>query len=285
VKTKQLALIVVTLLLIVGGVQGQIRSRSESMPWKQYTIAGEDFSVALPILPALHLSQEYLDQMEKPRRVYSVGAYAEGVVYVIYVVENPDSQQSLDDFVAARARSKTDFTDVNLDEFLGKKFSDVDSMLQFFATKDRLFEFWAAGAPLDDPRMTTFFSSLSLHTRKGSIKINEGPGLPYEPRTDAGNSSGIFTGKEVNKKVRLAMKPEPSYTELARTKGVTGTVILKCVFASNGSVTNISVVSPLPDGLTEKSIDAAKKIKFIPAVKDGKFVSMWIQLEYNFNLY
>jgi hypothetical protein len=26
-------------------------------------------------------------------------------------------------------------------------------------------------------------------------------------------------------------------------------------------------------------------LKFIPAVKDGRFVSMWIQLEYNFNLY
>ena len=36
---------------------------------------------------------------------------------------------------------------------------------------------------------------------------------------------------------------------------------------------------------TEQSIEAAKKIKFIPAVKDGKFVPMSIQLEYNFDLY
>ena len=62
-------------------------------------------------------------------------------------------------------------------------------------------------------------------------------------------------------------------------------VILKCVFASNGSITNIRVVSGLPYGLTERAIDAARKIKFIPAMKDGKCVSMWMQLEYNFNLY
>jgi len=37
--------------------------------------------------------------------------------------------------------------------------------------------------------------------------------------------------------------------------------------------------------LLERAIDAAKKIRFIPAVKDGKYVSMWMQLEYNFNLY
>ena len=81
------------------------------------------------------------------------------------------------------------------------------------------------------------------------------------------------------------MKPEPAYTEVARQNGITGTVVIKCVFASNGSVNNIRIVSRLPFGLTERAIDAAKKIKFIPAVKDGKYVSMWMQLEYNFNLY
>jgi hypothetical protein len=57
------------------------------------------------------------------------------------------------------------------------------------------------------------------------------------------------------------------------------------VFSANGSVVNIEVKEGLRLGLTEKSIEAAKKIKFIPAVKDGKFVSVWMQLEYNFNLY
>ena len=81
------------------------------------------------------------------------------------------------------------------------------------------------------------------------------------------------------------MKPQPMYTEEARQNGVTGTVILKVVFSSNGDVNNIRTVSGLPFGLTERAIEAAKKIKFIPAVKDGTFVSMWMQLEYNFNLY
>jgi TonB family protein len=66
---------------------------------------------------------------------------------------------------------------------------------------------------------------------------------------------------------------------------ITGTVVLKCVFASDGRVTNIRVVQGLPNGLTEKSIEAARKIRFIPATKDGRNVSMWMQLEYNFNLY
>jgi len=60
---------------------------------------------------------------------------------------------------------------------------------------------------------------------------------------------------------------------------------LKVVFAANGQVTNIRVAAPLPYGLTEKAVEAARKIKFVPAMKDGKYVSMWMQLEYNFNLY
>ena len=64
-----------------------------------------------------------------------------------------------------------------------------------------------------------------------------------------------------------------------------GTVVLKVVCSSTGQVTNIRIVQELPYGLTERAIVAAKKIKFIPAMKDGRYVSMWMQLEYNFNLY
>ena len=100
-----------------------------------------------------------------------------------------------------------------------------------------------------------------------------------------GDYSRIFTGKEVTSKARLISKPEPQYTEDARKNQITGTVVLKCVFSSNGTVTNIRTVSGLPYGLTERAIAAARQIKFVPATKDGHQVSMWMQLEYNFNLY
>jgi TonB family protein len=97
--------------------------------------------------------------------------------------------------------------------------------------------------------------------------------------------NGAYIGNQVDQKLRLAMKPEPTYTDAARQNAIAGTVVLKCIFKYDGSVVSIRTVSDLPYGLTEKAIEAAKRIKFIPAVKDGKFVSMWIQLEYNFNLY
>jgi TonB family protein len=95
----------------------------------------------------------------------------------------------------------------------------------------------------------------------------------------------IFSGKDVNSKARVLSKPEPQYTEEARKNQVTGTVVLRAVFTSGGQVTNIRAVSGLPYGLTERAIAAARNIKFVPATKDGRAVSMYIQLEYNFNLY
>ena len=92
-------------------------------------------------------------------------------------------------------------------------------------------------------------------------------------------------GKEVATKARLTSKPEPTYTEKARRYQVEGTVVLKAVFDGDGTVSRIFILNALPCGLTEQSVKAAHKIKFIPATLDGKPVSMWMQLEYNFHLY
>jgi len=64
-----------------------------------------------------------------------------------------------------------------------------------------------------------------------------------------------------------------------------GTVVLRAVFSSTGQVTNIQAVQKLSDGLTEKAIAAAREIRFVPAMRNGHPVSMYMQLEYNFNLY
>jgi len=101
----------------------------------------------------------------------------------------------------------------------------------------------------------------------------------------AHTSDDIRTGREVSTKAKLLSKPEPIYTNEARQSLITGTVVLRVVFASDGLVKHLLVVHGLLGGLTEQALRAAKRIKFVPATVDGKAVSMWMQLEYNFNLY
>ena len=94
-----------------------------------------------------------------------------------------------------------------------------------------------------------------------------------------------FRGGEVERRARLLFKPEPQYTEEARRNQITGTVTLRVVFSSAGDVEQIRAVQTLPFGLTERAIAAARQIKFVPATKGGHPVSVYMQLEYNFNLY
>jgi TonB family protein len=129
----------------------------------------------------------------------------------------------------------------------------------------------------------------------GGIGPGRGGNIGGGDRNDGGGGPGgggggtdynkIFNGKDVTSKARVLSKPEPQYTEEARKNQITGTVVLRAVFSSGGQVTQIRTVSGLPYGLTERAMAAARLIRFTPATKDGRPVSMWMQLEYNFNLY
>lgn len=102
--------------------------------------------------------------------------------------------------------------------------------------------------------------------------------LPDETTTSAtgDEEEKVYSGREVTRKVRLITAPAPKYV------GGTGVVVLRAVFGSSGKVTKIVVVHGVP-GLTEEAVNAAKQITFVPAIKDGRNVAMWMQLEYNFN--
>lgn len=95
----------------------------------------------------------------------------------------------------------------------------------------------------------------------------------------------VYPNMQVTERARVLSKPEPQYTEDARRNLVMGTVVLRVVFSRTGEVTNIRATQALPFGLTERAIAAARLIRFRPATRDGRPVNVFMQLEYNFNLY
>jgi TonB family protein len=94
-----------------------------------------------------------------------------------------------------------------------------------------------------------------------------------------------FTTRTVTKKANIRSKAEPLYTESARKFGVTGVVRLRLILSASGEVSKITPVKTLPHGLTQKAVEAAGRIKFDPAIKDGRKVSQYATIEYNFNIY
>jgi TonB family protein len=83
----------------------------------------------------------------------------------------------------------------------------------------------------------------------------------------------------------ILYKERAKYTEEARTNKVQGTVTLSVEYLANGTIGQVRVVRGLPDGLSESAIEAAKRIRFNPAVKNGVPVSVRGNIEFNFTLY
>jgi TonB family protein len=260
--------------------------------WQRYTVKGEEFSVSLPALPAM-TTQKFNNLNPRLNRVVRVlGSYGAGVAYAIHAFENPQDQ-SLDEFIEyikprrSRLREWKEATDISVNGFSGKQIvlseRDVPGVVQFFRTKNHLYQFEAFGASVGDPRMQEFFSSVVLGKKLDGIEVKDGIGA--QPDESQSQSGPVITGKDADRKVVVLTKPEPSYTESARQAGTKGAVVVKAVFAATGGITNIEVVSGLPFGLTEKAVAMVKQIRFVPAMKDGQLVSTRLQLEYNFNLY
>jgi TonB family protein len=93
-----------------------------------------------------------------------------------------------------------------------------------------------------------------------------------------------FTPKQVDTRATILERPAASYTREARRKNVQGFVILNVVLSSQATIDRVTVVRGLPAGLTENAIRAACKIRFKPAIKEGKAVSQTLLVEYNFRI-
>lgn len=118
-----------------------------------------------------------------------------------------------------------------------------------------------------------------------------GAGGPPDSTPNAGGGDAPpddarpFRQSEVTKRAVITLKAEPGFTDSARRFEVTGTVRLRAVLHKSGQVTGVSVVTSLPHGLTEKAIEATKRMRFEPAQKDGRAVSQYVVLEYNYQIF
>ncbi|HEY6046271.1 MAG TPA: energy transducer TonB [Pyrinomonadaceae bacterium] len=268
----------------------EFNQAKESAAWKRYAVESEEFSVEFPVLPAMQTESVGLGKFQT-RRERLLAAYADGVVYTVYTYEKKDLNR---DYIVRRL-AMPDFTQeerIIVDGVSGKSFRYEDDdrigVTQFFTMNKSVYVFQALGSKLGNPAsgIPKFHSSIQFNRKVSGEKVEDGPGEQVDSNQGlAAGNSAIVPNEEVTRRVFVITKPEPHYTERARQGQVKGTVVLRALFSSFGSVTNIAQIKGLPAGLTEKAIESARQIRFVPAVKDGRFVSVWLQLEYNFNLY
>jgi TonB family protein len=302
--------------------QSAQQSPTAAEKWERYTYAGEEFSVETPEMPFVFETSRSVGPRES-EAVRTFGLYSDGVVYFVTSFDNPRKSETLDYF-AAYEWSDPSFRathDLKLGAFEGREYETAGGIRlreRVFLAKRHAYRVRALSYGVEDPRIVRFLDSFALGGKPAGVGIYGQPPPAYvvpvgpPPATPPGSRGGMgpapggvvgngqkpdgtagaahaagepYKVSEVARNAIIVFKPEPGFTEEARRNNVTGTVRLRVVLTGEGKVRNISVVKGLPDGLTEKAIIAARHILFIPANAEGHVVSLYVTLEYNFNIY
>ncbi len=117
----------------------------------------------------------------------------------------------------------------------------------------------------------------------GGVGSGEGAGIG--PGKGGGMGGGVFRVGGGVSAPRILDQPDPEYSEEARKAKYQGVCVLWLIVGPDGHTRDTKVARSLGMGLDEKAMEAVRKWKFEPAMKDGKPVSVQIMVEVNFRLY
>jgi len=84
--------------------------------------------------------------------------------------------------------------------------------------------------------------------------------------------------------VEITYKPEPEYTDEARSARIQGTVTLELEFSATGEIRVLRLMRGLGHGLDEAAERAARRIRFKPAQSDGRAVDSRAKVQITFQL-
>lgn len=100
---------------------------------------------------------------------------------------------------------------------------------------------------------------------------------------NTGNNTVYEIGNGVTPPKGVSM-PNPEYSDKARKKKISGTVVVAMVVTPDGTVRDVTVIKSLERSLDQQAIAAVKTWTFEPATKDGKPVAVHLHAEVSFRI-
>ena len=119
---------------------------------------------------------------------------------------------------------------------------------------------------------------------RGGVGPGRGPGVG--PGWGGGIGDGPYRiGEGGITAPRATYDPEPDYSEEARKAKYQGTSVLQVVIDAAGIPRDVRVARAAGMGLDEKAIEAVRRWRFQPGMKDGRPVAVLVNVQVNFRLY
>ena len=148
----------------------------------------------------------------------------------------------------------------------------------------------ALNSPRKSPSETSAFGSAAVsggERRKGPITHSSGFAEAAEAQRSKASvaatagfgsavvaepvrsSSRMPSASALSTPVEILDKPRPIYTEEARRAAIEGEVLLEVLFGASGQVRVLRILRGLGYGLDQQAADAAGRIRFRPATREG----------------
>jgi TonB family protein len=132
---------------------------------------------------------------------------------------------------------------------------------------------------------------------KEAIPPSPDQAAPAKPPNTNPDSSGTYQRGDGITPPRVLYQPSPKFPEIAKQQKLMGVVTVSIIIDAEGKPQNVHVVHSIADNLLDKyyqaaalaldqaALDVVKKYKFAPAMKDGKPVPVYLNVEVNFRIY
>lgn len=94
----------------------------------------------------------------------------------------------------------------------------------------------------------------------------------------------VYEPRDVTTPPRATYAPNPEYSEQARKKKISGTVLMEMIVLPNGAVRDVKVIKSLEPSLDQQGLAAVRTWTFEPGTKDGKPVPVHVKAEVSFRI-
>lgn len=301
--------IIVCILIWSNFVFGQ-NDLQTSPTWQQFSPKGEQFSVEFPLFPK---SQSF-SKDNSSRRYF---CQSDQTYLFIFVEERKTQAQNN----LWQLKNVLSFVyEFQIQSIKGKfgndeaeKYEMVDSEGYFHTviivkTFDFVLIFQTISQTKNDSIAQRFLSSIKIKDNSSTLvemtqKTSQertteitppkenvknesvGKGVGSGSLNEIGGSEPSKTEPNQSKGLVIKSKSKPPYTDYARFYLIEGSILLRVTFLADGKIGSISPVTKLPFGLTQNAIEAAKKVIFEPAIKNGVPYTVVKTLQYTFTMY
>jgi len=299
-------LLLITTLIFVTAICTLAQTKTHS-EWKTFSLVNKEFSLEIPIAPTMR------GFSEKSVRYAVVADDAYFFVFSDSAKSSPQTklvQEIIKTHKAVGSRSAVGGA-------VGEKFvfADADGFYQTILvvqTKGGSYVFQTLSETENNPSVERFFASIQFNEMVGEESsspnnADENVSAPNSPESNPkesfasgsgkGNGAGEGNGSGELKKaippavtnqtaaLKILSQPRTRYTDLARSYEISGTIQLRVTFLASGEIGAIEAVKKLPFGLSVEAVNAARRIRFEPELKDGKAYTVTKLVEYSFSIY